>query len=61
MTGTEIRELRQSYGESQEVFAARLGVTGKTVHRWEKGTVPLPAFRAKLARLARAKGNGERE
>ncbi|MHC5597705.1 MAG: helix-turn-helix domain-containing protein [Nostoc sp.] len=36
-----IRELRQQLDLSQEKFAARLGVSLRTVNRWENGsTVP---------------------
>ncbi len=36
-----IRELRQQLNLSQEKFAAKLGVSLRTVNRWEKGsTVP---------------------
>jgi DNA-binding transcriptional regulator YiaG len=38
-----IRHLRQHLNLSQEKFAAKLGVSFKTVNRWEKGhTVPSP-------------------
>ncbi len=32
-----IKALRQSRGETQEQFAARVGVTYSTVNRWERG------------------------
>lgn len=32
-----IRELRQQLGLSQEKFAAKLGVSFRTVNRWENG------------------------
>ncbi|MGP1385520.1 MAG: helix-turn-helix domain-containing protein [Thainema sp.] len=36
-----IRQLRQQLGLSQEKFAAKLGVSFRTVNRWENGhTVP---------------------
>ena len=38
-----VRHLRQHLNLSQEKFAAKLGVSFKTVNRWEKGhTVPSP-------------------
>jgi putative transcriptional regulator len=38
-----VRHLRQHLNLSQEKFAARLGVSFKTVNRWEKGhSVPSP-------------------
>ncbi|WP_339379261.1 helix-turn-helix domain-containing protein [aff. Roholtiella sp. LEGE 12411] len=38
-----IRELRQQLDLSQEKFAAKLGVSLRTVNRWENGnTVPSP-------------------
>ena len=38
-----IRELRQQLDLSQEKFAAKLGVSLRTINRWENGsTVPSP-------------------
>jgi putative transcriptional regulator len=34
---TQIRNFRHKLGVSQEGFASHLGVTAKTVHRWETG------------------------
>lgn len=39
MTPTEIIEIRQSLGVTQERFAALLGTTVVTVNRWENGKV----------------------
>ncbi|MCL2798173.1 MAG: helix-turn-helix domain-containing protein [Firmicutes bacterium] len=36
-TSGEIKELRQSLGFSQAVFASTLGVSGRTVEEWERG------------------------
>jgi DNA-binding transcriptional regulator YiaG len=40
VTADQIKEARAHYGESQAAFAARLGVTQPTIHRWEKNGVP---------------------
>lgn len=36
MNEVEIKETRTALGLTQEKFAARLGVTLKTVNRWER-------------------------
>lgn len=38
--GRFIAELRKSKGMTQEEMAERLGVSGKTVSRWENGQKP---------------------
>jgi DNA-binding transcriptional regulator YiaG len=44
----EIRELRHSFALSAEAFARAIGVaSGRTVRRWEAGTVP-PAATAEV-------------
>lgn len=42
--------LRRTYGETQVEFAKRLGVTERTIRRWETGEVtnPLAANRVKI-------------
>lgn len=40
VTADEIRKVRQSREESQEVFGAHFGVDQSTIHRWETGGVP---------------------
>ena len=41
MNGSEIKEVRQLLGQTQEEFAHQLGVTLSTVNRWEnQKTVP---------------------
>lgn len=35
MTGTEIRKIRESRGETQAEFGAHFGVDQSTAHRWE--------------------------
>jgi len=41
MDGSEIKQVRQSMGQTQEEFAHQLGVTLSTVNRWEnKKTAP---------------------
>ena len=45
LTPTEIRQLRQDRGWSQQALADRLGVNRTTVVRWEMDEVkPLPAL-----------------
>lgn len=47
-----IRDLRQQLRLSQEKFAAKVGVSVRTVNRWEKGqTLPSPLAMEKLHRL----------
>ncbi|NMF65386.1 transcriptional regulator [Brasilonema octagenarum UFV-E1] len=42
-TSDLVRELRQHFNLSQERFAAQLGVSFKTVNRWENGhSTPSP-------------------
>jgi putative transcriptional regulator len=36
-TAKRIKELRYNLGMTQEQFAAELGVTTNSVHRWENG------------------------
>jgi transcriptional regulator with XRE-family HTH domain len=40
VTGSDIKELRARFGDSQAAFAVRLGVTQPTIWRWEKNGVP---------------------
>jgi len=42
MDKEQIKAIREAYGETQEQFAARIGVHARTVKRWESGTVPRP-------------------
>ena len=47
MTGAELRQLRHTTGPSQERFAVLiLGVTNKTVSRWETGGSPIGSLTA---------------
>jgi putative transcriptional regulator len=42
-TAKRIKELRYNLGMTQEQFAAELGVTAASVHRWETGrSTPSP-------------------
>lgn len=44
MTGAEIRDLRRRAGDlSQRKFAGLLGVTPRTVQKWEAGEKPAPS------------------
>ncbi|MBE9216717.1 helix-turn-helix transcriptional regulator [Plectonema cf. radiosum LEGE 06105] len=50
--GKLIRELRNSFGLSQEKFATQLGVTCLTINRWENGrSQPSPLAMEKQERL----------
>ena len=40
MTGQSLRDARQDLGLTQEQLANQLGVTLRTIWRWEKGDVP---------------------
>ena len=48
MTIRKFRELRQDIGYSQAKLAKEMGVTIRTVSRWEHGDFPIP----KVAELA---------
>jgi DNA-binding transcriptional regulator YiaG len=51
-TSVLIRHLRRQLNLSQEQFAARLGVSFKTVNRWENGhTTPSPMALKLIAAL----------
>lgn len=53
-TSDLIRDLRQQLNLSQERFAAKLGVSFKTVNRWENGhTKPSPMALKLIAELLR--------
>jgi DNA-binding transcriptional regulator YiaG len=43
MTSQEVRRLRRRQQWTQVEFARRLGVTPRTVGRWEQDTVTVPA------------------
>lgn len=52
-----LRALREARGATQEGWAALLGVSRKTVQRWEQSTaVPDPAAEAALVELCRQRG-----
>lgn len=59
MNATEVRELRQRLGMTQAAFSKRLGVTTRTVERWEGGKV-IPKGLA-LAALQRLQKQAERK
>ncbi|HEY9736825.1 MAG TPA: helix-turn-helix domain-containing protein [Trichocoleus sp.] len=53
-----IRHLRQHLNLSQEKFAAKLGVSFKTVNRWERGhTVPSPMALKLIEELSQSLGD----
>ena len=52
-----IRELRERLGLSQEKFANQLGVSFKTVNRWENGHAkPLPMAQKMIEQKLRSLG-----
>jgi DNA-binding transcriptional regulator YiaG len=56
------KELRQTLGCSREVLAVLLGVSAKTVERWEKGVTPSPLAQREISRLiADLKKNPKKE
>lgn len=52
MSGAELHELRRAAGLTQCELAARVGVAGNTVARWERGERGIPEPAARLVRLA---------
>lgn len=40
ITPDEIKALRKRAGLTQEEFAAEIGTTARTIHRWETGQTP---------------------
>jgi DNA-binding transcriptional regulator YiaG len=45
ITKEQIKEMRQSLGETQEKFAARFPTSVRTLSRWENGNfAPLPVY-----------------
>ncbi|MDX2100843.1 MAG: helix-turn-helix transcriptional regulator [Leptolyngbyaceae cyanobacterium bins.59] len=57
--GQFIRELRQAIGLTQKEFGNRLGVSGETVSRWEKGRMQPSSLALKqLERVVQESGAG---
>jgi len=55
LTGSDIYTWRTSLGETQTVFAARLGITASSVSQWEKkGAAPLGMMPRTLSALRKA-------
>ena len=44
MTPTEFRSARHALGLSLNALADRMGVTGRSIRRWEAGSIPLPTL-----------------
>jgi DNA-binding transcriptional regulator YiaG len=60
MRREEIREFRFSFGWSQEKFAFILGVSAKSVSRWENGkSKPSPLAEKRLRDLQKVKNCNE--
>jgi DNA-binding transcriptional regulator YiaG len=56
-TRTDVARMRAKLGVSQEEFARRVGVTARTVYRWERGLCwPAAAMNPVLDPLARSLG-----
>ncbi len=51
MTGRQLRQLRHRLGLTQVQLAARVGVTERTVIRWERDHVRITAPMAKLLQM----------
>lgn len=52
MSGESIRKLRERLGLTQAELAARIGVSWRSVARWEAGdSTPSPLARAQLEKL----------
>lgn len=52
MTGEEIQRIREARGLSVREFAEEMGVSNKTIYRWEsRPEEEIPKGRAKMARL----------
>lgn len=49
--GEELRAIREHVGCSQRLFATRLGVTPRSLSRWECGLRPIPTCILRLARF----------
>src|SRR4026209_1860978 len=54
-----VKRFRKSFGDSQQSFSQRLGVSMSAVVRYERTRAPRGKALALLARLALATGNGE--
>jgi DNA-binding transcriptional regulator YiaG len=48
MTAEQFKQARQSLGLTPERLAPLLGVTWRSVYRWEAGTVPVNPMAARL-------------
>lgn len=48
MTPEEFRSIRRTLDETQTTLARRLGVTLRTVQRWEAGAYKVPPMAAQL-------------
>ncbi len=51
MTGHTLKRQRRRAGLTQVALAAKLGVAGNTVYRWEANLAPITAPMAKLIAL----------
>jgi putative transcriptional regulator len=56
LSAMEIRELRESAGVSQEVFAQHIGVSKDLVSKWERGEKKPSGPSLKLLSLVKHKG-----
>lgn len=51
MTGSELKQRRDSLGLTQSQLAELLGVRQSAVSTWESGAAPIPHYRARLIEI----------
>jgi transcriptional regulator with XRE-family HTH domain len=56
MGDSELKQIREAAGLSQETLARLIGVTSKTVSNWERGTNPANLTVPQMKALCRALG-----
>jgi len=61
MTGAELKRLRERAGLTQTELADAAEIDYRTILRWEKGHIPIPALAALgLRQILAEKGKGKR-
>ena len=61
MTRQELRAIRAELGLSQRDFARRIGVSPRTIARWEDGVHPIGLVYERLIRIQAAAPRPKRE
>ncbi len=61
MTGHELRAIRAELGFSQRDFARRIGVSPRTIARWEDGLHPIGLVYERLIRIQAAAPRAKHE